>query len=92
MSRDKIAARQFLSLDCLAIDLTAGEILKEERSLLLWARDSFGGILGEGNCKDIVNFFDEMSRKALSVLISIGVSQTCLGANVLSGLVPSTFF
>ena len=31
MSRDKIAARQLLSLNCLVITLTAGVILKEEK-------------------------------------------------------------
>ena len=51
----KIAARQFLPLNCLSITLTAGIILKEEKWPLLWGRDSLGGILGdtlgEGNCE-----------------------------------------
>ena len=51
----KIAARQFLSLNCLAITLTWGVILEEEKMPLLLARDSLGGILGdnlgEGNCE-----------------------------------------
>ena len=45
-----------MSLTCLAITLTAGLILKEDRTNpLLWGRDSLGGILGdnlcEGNCE-----------------------------------------
>ena len=52
-----IAARQFLSLNCLASTLTARVILKEEKSPLLWARDSWEGILGdnlgEGNCESL---------------------------------------
>ena len=51
----KIAARQFLSLTCRAITLTAGAILKEEKIPLLWGRGNLGGILrgnlGEGNCE-----------------------------------------
>ena len=35
-----IATRQLLSLNCLAITITAGVILKEEKCPLLWARDS----------------------------------------------------
>ena len=66
MSRDK-------SLSCLAITLTAGVILKEEESPLLWARDSLGGIFGdnlsEGNCESKIvsrwwgdNFCRETSK------------------------------
>ena len=48
-------ARQFLSLNCLAITLTAGVIWKREKRPLLWSRDSLGDILGdnlgEGNCE-----------------------------------------
>ena len=73
MSRDKIAARQFLSLNCLAITLTAVGNLKEEKCLLLWGRDSLGGIfgdnLGEGKCESRIaprqwgdNFCRETSR------------------------------
>ena len=55
MSQGKNATTQFLSLDCLAVTLTVGVILKEEKFPLLWARDSLGGIsgdtLGEGNCE-----------------------------------------
>ena len=47
MSRDQIAPRQFLSLNYLAITLTAGVILKEKKCLLLWAKDSLGGIVGD---------------------------------------------
>ena len=56
MSRDKNCRETiFVSLSCLAITLTVGVILKEESSPVLWARGSFGGILGdtlgEGNCE-----------------------------------------
>ena len=54
MSRGKIAARQFLPRD-IAITLTAGLILKEDKKPSLVGRDSLGGILGdnlgEGNCE-----------------------------------------
>ena len=50
-----MAARQFLPLNCLAITLSAGVILKEKQGPLLWARDSVGGIsgdnLGKGDCE-----------------------------------------
>ena len=41
----KIAARQFLPLNCRAIALTAGAILKEEKCPLVWGRGNLGGIL-----------------------------------------------
>ena len=51
MSRDKIAARQFLSLNCLATTLTVWR----KTCPLLRAIDILGGILGdnsgEGNCE-----------------------------------------
>ena len=50
----KIAARHFWSLNCRNYP-HRGVILKEEKSPLLWVRDSLGGIqgdnLGEGNCE-----------------------------------------
>ena len=69
----KIASRQFLSLNCLAITLTARVILKEEKCPLLWARNNLGGISGdnsgEGNCESKIvsrqwgdNFCCETSR------------------------------
>ena len=69
----KIAAKQFLPLNCLAVTLSAGVILKEEKCPFLWERDSFGGVLGdnwgEGNCESKivarqwgVNFYRETSR------------------------------
>ena len=52
MPRGKIAARQVLPLNCRAITLTAGAILQEEKSPLLWGRGHLGGVLrdnlGEG--------------------------------------------
>ena len=77
MSRGKNCRETILSLNCLAVTLTAGVILKEEKmpSLVgvLWARDSFGGILGDNlgevNCESKivarqwgVNFCRETSR------------------------------
>ena len=67
------AARQFLSLNCLAITLTAGVILKEEKVLYCGGRGNLGGILrdnlGEGTCESKiaarqwgVNFCREASR------------------------------
>ena len=51
----KFPRDSFLSLNCLAIALNAGVILKEKTYPLLWARDSLGGILGDnvdkGNCE-----------------------------------------
>ena len=50
-----IATRQFLSLNCLAITLTAGVILSEEKMPSLVGESTLGGILGddlgEGNCE-----------------------------------------
>ena len=54
-SRGKTCRETILSLSCIAITLTAGVILKEEKSPLLCLRGSSGGILGdnlgEGNCE-----------------------------------------
>ena len=69
----KIATRQFLSLNCLVVTVTAGVILKEEKLPSLVGERHFGGIsgdnLGEGNCEPKtvarqwgVNFCRETSR------------------------------
>ena len=54
MPRGKIAARQFLPLNCRAITLTTGAILKEEKmSSKMWGRGNLGGTfrdnLDDGN-------------------------------------------
>ena len=45
MPRGKIAARQFLPLNCRAITLTTGALLKEEKMSSLVGRGNLGGIL-----------------------------------------------
>ena len=78
----EIAGRQVLSLNCLAVTPHRRGILKKrEKCPLLWARDSFGVILGdnlgEGNCESKIvarqwgdNFFAARHQ---------GVSQGPLG-------------
>ena len=47
-----IAARQFLPLNCRAITLTTGAILKEEKmSSKMWGRGNLGGILRDNLCE-----------------------------------------
>ena len=84
MLRGKIAARQFLSLNCLAITLTAGVVLKEEKTPLLWARDSLGGVLGD-NLGERVIASQKLSRDSRETSFAVrhqDVSQRPLGVHL----------